>query len=70
MHYFPFNPSLFSLPPQGDVNYMYTTSIIRVRAWALNFIPVTRSYKSDCTIMRRWGVNPVTTSDCFGHFIR
>lgn len=54
----------------GDVNYMYTTSIIRVRAWALNFIPVTRSYKSDCTIMRRWGVNPVTTSDCFGHFIR
>jgi hypothetical protein len=49
---------------------MYTTSIIRVRAWALNFIPVTRSYKSDCTIMRRWGINPVTTSDCFGHFIR
>ena len=50
------------------MNYLYTTSVIRVRARALGLIPITRTYKHDCTIMKRWGNVPLTTSDCYGHF--
>ena len=51
------------------MNYLYTTSSIRVRVRALGLIPITRTYHHECTIMKRWGNVPLTTSDCYGRFV-
>jgi hypothetical protein len=61
-------PSFLS-PLQGENNFLYTTSISDITVKGLGLIPISRSYKNDCTVLKKWGADSLTLSDCYGQFV-
>jgi len=53
---------------QGENNFMYATSVGDITVKVLGLIPISRSYKNECTVLKKWGADSFTMSDCYGHF--
>ncbi len=47
---------------------MYATSVGDIDVKVLGLIPISRSYKNECTVLKKWGADSFTMSDCYGHF--
>jgi hypothetical protein len=56
--------------PQGQNCLLYTTSTSKITVKGLGLIPTSRNFKVECTVLRKWGENPLTLSDCYGRFFK
>ncbi|TFJ83275.1 hypothetical protein NSK_005437 [Nannochloropsis salina CCMP1776] len=55
---------------EGQNCLLYTTSTSKITVKGLGLIPTSRNFKVECTVLRKWGENPLTLSDCYGRFFK
>lgn len=53
----------------GKSTLMYTTSVTKITVKSLGFLPISRNYRAECTILQEWGPGGKVLSDCWGRCV-
>lgn len=70
----PFNksqggPEIVQAVAGGKSTLMYTSSDTRIIVKSLGFLPISRMYHAECTILKEWSPGGRVLSDCWGRFV-